>query len=261
MRRNPTYRVVVVNGRHLRQSPHLHSNPTERSNPPPSVLHGENLDLWNRAHAVAGRYYEGAWDYPEHSAWRSLKLARPELNGTVYSTQHTTTPPEEPMKLPDPGKMIPLGRALEYVAIDDPGKLDVYRFKNDENAPMVLWSKPRKMLVILPNAKVPKEHDPDLTGLEDLSRLYRDFHWGQQPRGFTTKELEDWTLHPVGMGDTLVYRSGKGTPVRDDPPGVQEYIHQHGDGVVVYQGPDPKNPEAIVLMGGDLDVEEAGIVN
>jgi hypothetical protein len=100
-----------------------------------------------------------------------------------------------------------------------------------------------------------------MSGLERTADLYGQWSWGQDPRGFVTHPVRDHEIKPLGMADTIVYRSGKGSQTRDDPPGVQEYIHQFGDGVVASQGPSVNNPKAIVFRGGDLDVQMPGIIN
>lgn len=267
-------------GRVCRSSPHLLSNPTDKENQSPAVLPPEAKRLWDRTYANADRYYQGAWDMPQMAAWRAVKMRYPNGTGNWRPGGQSSlvrrlkrnralapneyAPPPQTIRLPDPGETTVLGRALEYVNIESPPGLDVYRFKDEENAPKLLWSPRHRALLIFPTTEIPDELDPDLTGLDESVRVFNEFHWGQKARGFSPFKVEDWEMVPVGMTDTVVYRSGKGTEVRDDPVGVQEYVHQHGDGVVTYvsKATDRNGtPRAIMIRGGSLDVIEPGIVN
>jgi hypothetical protein len=256
------YSVTIINGRHLAESPHfVRRNPTDKKNPSPDILPPDARALWDSTHRVANSYYNGAWDLADMAAWRAVKMRYPNGIGRWNpGTPHPTSPPG-PLMIPDPEEMIVLGRALEYVVLENPPRLDVYRFKNEESAPKLMWSPSAKMLMILPETQISNDRDPDLTGHADLARRYREWSWGQDPRGRVSEDIEPLRLEPLGMIDSIVYRSGKGTDVRDDPPGVQEYIHQSGDGVVIYQGPSRAKPKAIVIRGGNLDVQQPGIIN
>lgn len=265
-RRYHAYRTTIVNGHRARVSPHLHRNPTDVEQQSPDILGPSGRAEWDRMHRLADEYYEGAWDMPEMTAWRSVKMKYPGGDGGWRPNKHHSAlyTPQRDFVIPDPGEMIVLGRALEYAVLTmERGvpAVHVYRFPNDKTAPKLLWSDQRKMLMILPQDEISDELNPDLDGLDRSTNLYREWGWGQQPRGFVSHTVDRMTLPSIGMADTIVYRSGKGTDVRDDPPGVQEYIHQFGDGVVAYQGPSKNKPKAIVFTGGDIDVERAGIVN
>ena len=257
-----TYRTTIINGRPLRISPHLRPNPTDKGNPSPQVLPPQARALWDATYQNANSYYNGAWDLADMTAWRAVKMRYPQGAGNWRPrTRNPTAPPISSTVVPDPGRMITLGRLLEYVVEENPPRIDVYRFKNDHRAPKVLWSPSQKMLLVLPQDHISTDMNADLEGLEDVQDLYADWSWGQDPRGFVTHPVDDYKINPLGMADTIVYRSGKGTEVRDDPIGVQEYIHQFGDSVVAYQGPNTRRPKAIVFRGGDLDVKMPGIVN
>jgi len=236
--------------------------------------------LWDRTYANADRYYQGAWDMPQMAAWRAVKMRYPNgvggwrpgvgskmvarLKRNKSLTPKEYTLPDSTIRLPDPGETAVLGRALEYVNIEKAPGIDAYRFRDEVNAPKLLWSPRHKALMIFPTTEISDDLIPDLSGLDQAVGVYNDFHWGQKARGYSPFKVQDWEMVPIGMTDTVVYRSGKGTDVRDDPVGVQEYVHQHGDGVVTYVSKETdKNgtPRAVMIRGGSLDVIEPGIVN
>jgi len=236
-------------------------NPTEQHNGDVNRLPAEAHALWKATYDNAKAYYKDAWDLAENTAWKAVKMAYPDKGGQWYpASPFPVTPPTSMSRLPDPGEMVELARALEYVVLQSPPHLDVYRFPNTDEAPRLYWSPRHKMLLIAPHADL-GPRNPDMTGLHDAKRLYEDFNWNQQARGASVLALEDYDLIPLGMADSIVYRSGKGTQVRDSPPGTQEYIHQFADGVVARQGPNEQHPKAITFQGGRLDVVEAGIIN
>lgn len=255
-----TYRTTIINGRNCCWSPHLRVNPTDRANPSPDVLPPEARRLWDATRANAHSYYSGAWDLADMAAWRAVKMKYP--NGIGQWRPMRNPAPLKQTAVPDPGEQIELGRVLEYVVEEAPPRLDVYRFKDDAHAPKLLWSKSQKMLLILPQDNISEDRNPDLTGLEQSANLFRSWAWGQQPRGFVVHPVDSSQVKPLGMADTIVYRSSKGHKTQvGNPVGSQNYIHQFGDDVVVFQGPNTSSPKAIMIRGGDLDVQEPGIIN
>jgi hypothetical protein len=68
-------------------------------------------------------------------------------------------------------------------------------------------------------------------------------------------------MNPLGRADTISYRSDKWHDENPDPrlEGSGEYIHVHGENVWVWQ--DGNKPNALMIRGGKLDVEERGIVH
>jgi hypothetical protein len=68
-------------------------------------------------------------------------------------------------------------------------------------------------------------------------------------------------MTPIGRADTISYRSDKWHEENPDPvlEDSGEYIHVHGEDVWVWQ--DADNPNALMIRGGKLDVEERGIIH
>jgi hypothetical protein len=255
------HRTLIINGLHA--SPHLQVNPTEKSNPSPDVLPPEARKLWDETFEVAESYYQGAHDLSAMTAWRAVKMEYPYGAGSWRPlSKNPTSPPTVAKPLPPPEQMITLGRCLEYVVLENPPRMDVYRFKNELDAPKLLWSEPQKMLLVLPQDQISEHLNPDMSGLLETRKLYEDYRWGQPARGYTEHGVPAVNVKPLGMADTIVYRSDKGNrSTRDDLPGVQEYIHQFGDGVVAFQGPNVKDPKAVMFQGGNLTVRGPGIID
>lgn len=252
------YNTTVVNHGRIR-------NPTDKDLSAPTQLPPEARQLWETTYRNAERYYKDAWDLAKMTAWRGVKMNYKPTGALGLGGWVKRNPGEGPasMELPDPGPMIILGRTIEYVAIEEPPGLDVYRFPNDDDTPELLWSPEQQMLLVLPKTEITDERNPDMAGLGSSSKEFR--MWAQKdPRGHARVKVPRVKLNPLGMADTIVYRSSKWKPEQHgDPRGSQEYIHQFGDDVVVYTSPTRGNqrPAVVAFKGGKMDVEAAGIVN
>jgi len=109
---------------------------------------------------------------PQMAAWRAVKMRYPNgvgnwrpgagssllkrLKRNKSLTPAEYTLPKGTIRLPDPGETAVLGRALEYVTIEQAPGMDVYRFRDEVDAPKLLWSPRHKALMIFPTTEIPR---------------------------------------------------------------------------------------------------------
>lgn len=235
--------------------------------PPPDpnvrVLGPDARAFWESVRDDALDYYSSAGApkptaVAERTAWRAVRMHWHESRGKRVRNSKLRKPNK--MLLPDPGDVIILGKLLEYVWINEDGSLDVRRWT--ENPPDLYWNHEQKTLYAFPNVpdiEVCEQVGPDL---DDTAAMFK--RWAQRDAQCArTFELDaESSILPMGVGDSLAYRSDK-WHARSDLPHLddsQEYFHQFSDGVWIWQDSDT-SPNAILMRGGQLDVEERGIIH
>ncbi len=120
--------------------------------------------------------------------------------------------------------------------------------------------------MFFPTTTTPQQCDPNLQGLEVEAKMLSTWAKGREAKCHVPVPLPDVMVVPVGVADTLVYRSDKFDGPRNPHPdqqGSQEYVHQFDDDVFVEESKfsATKPPAAVLISGGRLDVEAAGIVH
>jgi len=250
------------------------ANPlVEPSNPSPDVLPPDARALWDdvalQSQEIYGEHAD-QHELPEKSAWRTVRMHW-QKNGRTWVPKNLKY--ELPFVLPSPEDVAWLGLLIEYVWITPDGEL----FKRDwtkkngkpipdekQNAPALWWSKESKTLFAFPTTKTAGPCLPIDADMKDQAEMFR--RWAQRNAecqlGF---EVPRARMHWRGMGDSLSYRSDKWNDRNEERglPGSREYIHTHTDGVGVYEDTLDINqdPNIVVIRGGQLDVEERGIIH
>lgn len=241
-----------------------YSNPTNRNYPSPNKLPEELRPMWAASFENALDYYggqnlEGTRGDLENTAsataWKALNVAYPEL---VFQNPLPTM-----KRLPDPGAVVLLGKTVELVVIADPPTLDIYRFP--EPLPDLLWSDRHKMLIVLPNDHIDTSRIPCVDEVcEAASERFQE--WSRRAaRGHTNVTVPAYPVVPIGVGDSVVYRSDKWGPYANNGPKTQQYIHQFGDRVWILADTgwqrDDELPDLMMAQGGELEMRREGIVN
>lgn len=251
------------------------------SPPPGKNAPEEARRLWDEAFRNAERYYKSqrAPDprtIASNTAWKTVNLYwKPESNGQLRrrnpqaELQVGATADgepvyfgEEPEKIGSPGKTTWLGKAIEVAWIDQDGNLRIQRFR-EPGLPDFAWNDRTKTLMMFPTTEVPEICDPDLRGLEAEAKMIGVWAKGRKAKCKVPVKVDNFLVVPVGVADTLVYRSDKFDGKRNPHPdlrGAKEYVHQFDDDVFVEES-GGKPPEAILISGGRLDVEPGGIVH
>lgn len=239
------------------QGIHVPNNPAARTIKP-----AEARSFWDRAKKSAQGYY-GSSETAENTAWRALRAFYVEDGGKWQRRTGDRLLLDESRvpraRVGDPGDLVTLGVCLEYTFIDPSGALVVRRFP-DSDPPKLYWQHESKVCWIFPGTGMESCTTPDKS--PEAARLFK--RWAQRPpecRQVIDIPAVEVTLH--GLADTVVYRSDKWHGRNHDQlrmPGSQEYIHQFGWGVGLWQS-DGNPPAAICFQGGCLDMEERGIIH
>jgi hypothetical protein len=226
--------------------------------PSPSKLKGKAREFWDAAYENANAYYDDP-KVAKKTAWKSVRLF---FHGPYGSMRPSAALPPvgggPAVPVGDPGDLTDLGVLVEYTVIDGDANLDIRRFQKGHE-PELFWSDAQKALYVFPNATSTQCSLPDLNSPE--ARMLQ--RWAQRPADCVRViDVPEVNVQLVGNIDTLVYRSDKWHDKNPDPKhrGSQEYIHQFGDGVGIWQD-NGNPPRAIAIMGGCLDVEERGIIH
>jgi hypothetical protein len=245
------YRVPVINGGCAWANPQEHK-PIPRRRIPEELR--PTFDA-HRSHATQQPGY--SWEYPDLSASKAVLMENPAFRDRA--TQDVELRGVASFQMPNPGACILLAPVLEWTNITSPTVFETYRI-GGEYTPL-FWSPSTRLLFAhIPKGRLDNWRSPTSPAEKKATAQFEAFRWGQDSRGVTDIGIPDDVLYNVGVADTILYRSGKGTEEMDDPTGVQEYIHQFGYGVHCYQD-DLENPSLVCWRGGDLDVVKAGIVN
>lgn len=234
----------------------------EAPNPAPSVLPPQVKKFWdsveNQAWDIYGEHAE-QHDIPEKTAWKAVRMHFEDAGGQWV---RKPVDKELPFILPNPGDVAWLGKLLEYAWITPEGKL--YKREFGTNPPDLWWNKDQKTLYSFPTATVPDHCMPIPDDMQDTAHMFK--RWAQRDAQ-CSKEIgvPMVRMYPRGSADSVSYRSDKWHDRNPDIAlkGSNEYIHLHGDGVWVWEDcPEIcDTPNAIMIRGGRLDVEERGIIH
>jgi hypothetical protein len=233
------------------------------ADPPESSIRGkEAREFWQRSKSAAATYYMDE-KTASRTAWRALRaFFRDDGKAMVRRSPDDALLRRAKMpkaKVGEPGRLITLGVLLEYTFINPEASLVVRRFP-DEDPPQLYWSHDQKVLWVFPGTGTEECRNPT-KGEPHV----RDFKRWTQREAVCERMIDvpDVEVRLQGLADTVVYRSDKWHGRNEDQlahSGSQEYIHQFGDGVGVWQ--DKGNPpSALAFMGGCLDMEERGIIH
>jgi hypothetical protein len=231
------------------------------------VLDSQARAFWESVYEDAYEYYSSA-NAPKptavaaRTAWRAVRMhwEAPGGRGKTWIRRRPSLATPRTQLMPDPGDLIILGKILEYVWINADGSLDVRQWAT--SPPDLYWNRTQKILYAFPNV-------PDQTVChpvpEDMAAEAKMFkRWAQRhAHCMRTFDLhtED-TINAMGVGDAIAYRSDKWHDASTNPylDDSQEYFHQFSDGNWIWQDSDT-SPSAILMRGGQLDVEERGIIH
>lgn len=259
------------------------------SQPPGKGAPEEVQQAWHEAYRKAEAYYRSqrAPDpdvLASNTAWKTILL---DWNKGITGKFTRKRNPERirvgktrggkvsylgsaPHKAADASKHPRLGKVIE-IAWVDPSRgepfLHVQRF-HEPGLPDLVWDDDKKVLMFFPNVSpVGGPESGDLSGLGKQSKVYKRWAKGRAPRGKASRNVpDDELVAPVGVADTIVYRSDKfdkSISHHPDLRGAKEYVHQFDDDVFVEQSRSFKNnpPDVVNILGGRLDVLPGGIVH
>lgn len=259
----PGWRKAVQSGRRFER------NPTDEWSDDISGLPPDLQDLWMDTYDVALAYYTAAPDggfpkFAKGTAWHAVE----------WRMRQQQNPPQQ-QHLRRPEQLVVLAKMLEFVSVENAPQLTVVRFgpraknpKLPENSPVqiyhvpeepdLLWEHDKKYLLAIPGRDF---EDLGACRIPDRKkRAYKTFKTFTKQKPLCEKDVDipKYLLVPVGIADTVVYRSTKWTKDRNNIPGAQEYIHQFGPAVMAET---TSNADAFVFEGGKLDMIAAGIIN
>jgi cation transport regulator ChaB len=233
--------------------------------PSPKVLSGQAAEFWHAAYENASQYYGGedaesrAADTARKTAWKSVRMFFLERGGRWVLQPALPRSGHGPVSyIGNPGDFEQLGVCIEYTFVDGDANLQIRRFPKDD-PPYLYWSKRTRTCYVFPGSERGPCLPPDLK-----SESAKNFKiWAQRPaQCLRMVAVPEVNLRLDGMFDTVVYTSDKW---HDPNPnermlGSQEYIHQVGDGVGLWQA-SGEVPPAIVFTGGCMDLEERGLIH
>jgi hypothetical protein len=232
--------------------------------PSPSTLSGRVAEFWHAAYENANRYYNpdndpDAEKTAKKTAWKSTRLFFRKTVGGWRLAPAIPPPGQGPSSfIGNPGDLTQLGVCIEYTYIDGDANLQIRRFPK-QDPPYLYWSSVHRTCYVFPGMKPGKCEAPD-----PWSTAGREFkRWAQRdPECSRVIDVPEVSLQLMGLFDTVVYGSDKWhDPNPDDRMvGSQEYIHQVGDGVGLWQAQGAV-PPAIAFTGGCMDMEERGLIH
>jgi hypothetical protein len=270
-------------GRHRR---YRRPNDVTRMAPlPGNNLPAEALALWERVHDTARTYYtDQLAPDPEktarHTAWKAVRMFFekkgsawvPKGDGPIQAgVTHQGQPVyfgEAPEKLPKFDPVAKLAALLEYSYLNEDAEFCIVRFV-DPGLPKLTWDKPRRMLVTYVGIELPvpeplEKRDPTL---RKAANMHNKWSHHSATEVYRTA-VPDLKVMPLGVADTIVYRSPKFD--RDNNPhpdavGSTEYLHNFDQGVFLEADPEfvrnpNRAPKVLIASGGRLDVWPDGIV-
>lgn len=234
--------------------------------PSPQRLPSDVRAHWGEAYRDAYDVY-GKDDLASRAAWREVKL-RWKQNGarTWQRCANGVCHWPMPMQLPMPeSDLVALGVLVEYVFIDQHGKIQLVQFKRQQ-PPVLWWDDVRKAVYAFPRNPYPSicrplPSNPDAK-LRHAIDTYERWHQ-REPECETEVLVPDVTVRAVGAGDSLSYASDKWNDKNPDPRliAAQEYIHNHWYDVWVWQDTTQGLPHAVMIEGGELDLHERGLIH
>lgn len=250
--------MPVVGPTSVRRQPNFFNSSLYEPRPKsPDSLTGNARKQWDYGYRRAKSMYGGVGDtipnldeVSRRSAWRSLDALESDW-------------PEDQV-LPEPGPCIGLGRMIEYAFIDSIGNLQIRSFASDDDPPEVYWDHKNKRIYCFPHirqtscSRIPNE-------LRGAAEHYKT--WSKrEPKCYDELEIpDDLVIVPVGMADSITYRSDKWEK-RSNSKGLIDgatYIHDHGPKVWTWQDDDPDDglPQVIMIQGGRLDMHAKGLIH
>lgn len=238
----------------------------EPKNPSPSTLgNGEARQFWNDIFAQSEEIYGvhgKEHEIPEKTAWRAVRMNF-EPQGKIWRPRKLPEF-ELPFILVNPGDTAWLGKLLEYVWVTPEGDVFQRKFSNN-NPPDLWWNHKQKTLFSFPNLEIPQDMClPIPDDMKDTAHIFK--RWAQRDAK-CNKEVTVPVLrmYPKGATDSVSYRSDKWHDSNPDIAlkGSGEYIHVHGPQVWVWEDTKDlrKTPNVVAIRGGNLDVEERGIIH
>jgi len=223
----------------------------------------------------AKQLYDGAFEQAmtvyrdkgiaESTAWRRTRMAWREGSQRTWEacSGGTCVPWPAAQKLPKPkSDLVGLGVLVEYGYIGKDGVLRVWATDPDQ-PPILWWDAGSKMLYAFPGTPYPAcMLDRQYNTSGSTEQLYETWTKRKPVCGVTDMQIPAVKIHCVGAADTVSYRSDKWNERIDDPRayGAQEYIHKHWHDVWTWMD-NEKNPRAIMIEGGELDVHAKGIIH
>lgn len=226
--------------------------------PSPSSLSGDARAFWDAAYKNADAYYSDS-KVAKRTAWKALRLFFRNTRRGWESAPILPAPGAGPqVPIGETGDLVDLGVLIEYTYIDASAVLQICRF-DDRAPPRLYWNDQRKSLYCFPQTSYGPCGEPDPYSNE--ATMFK--RWAQRdPVCVREVDIPEVQVRLFGNMDTLVYRSDKWHGFNPDEAveGSQEYIHQLGDGVGLWEAPG-NPPAALVMTGGCLDVEERGIIH
>lgn len=231
--------------------------------PSTSVLPPDAKQVWDAAYEQAMKSYGDA-GIAESTAWRKVKLSwKPTAaNQWEQCTGGMCRPWPAPQKLPAPASdLIGLGVLVEYGYIDRKGTLIVWGM-DQQMPPILWWDDKRKALYAFPGTPYPPCMLLNPQRDSNAAKLYETWTKRKPECGLTELTIPLPKMTCVGASDTVSYRSDKWKAKHDDPRvvGAQEYIHKHWHEVWTWID-NVKNPKAIMIQGGELDMHAKGIIH
>jgi hypothetical protein len=226
--------------------------------PSPSTLTGRVGEFWHLAYENANRYYDDE-KIAAKTAWKTTRLFfKKGITGWKLAPAIPPAGRGPSSFIGNPGDLTQLGVCIEYTYIDGDANLQIRRFQKGD-PPFLYWSRTHKTCYVFPGMVPGPCEDPD-----KWSNAGQEFkRWAQRdPECSRTVNVPEVNLQLLGLFDTVVYGSDKWhDPNPDDKMvGSQEYIHQVGDGVGLWQAPGAL-PPALAFTGGCLDMEERGLIH
>lgn len=228
------------------------------SDPSPKKLAPAVRQFWDHAVAAADQHYHDR-KISEKTAWKAVRLFfRDPLRSAVRMDALPATNEAPVAFIGDPGDLVRCGVCCEYTYLDAGANLVISRFEEAE-APSLYWSESTKRLLFFPSGDPAR--NPDVCLVPDQNTLGAKTYkrWTQRKSKCAQEvDVPEVDVILAGNCDTFVYRSDKWHDANLDKQlrGSQEYIHQVGDGVGLWY-----NPDAVVIAGGCLDLEERGIIH
>lgn len=236
------------------------------ADPSPKVLTGRAAEFWHAAYDNALKYYGGdggsrAKETARKTAWKSVRMFfRQRIRAGGWELAPALPlPGHGPVSyIGNPGDLEQLGVCVEYTFVDGDANLQIRRFPKDD-PPYFYWSHRHRTCYVFPGSERGPCMPPDLKSAG--AKIFRI--WAQRPaRCLRTVDVPEVDLQLDGMFDTIVYASDKWHDPNPDElmRDSQEYIHQVGDGVGLWQARG-EVPPAIVFTGGCMDLEERGLIH
>lgn len=236
----------------------LNDDGEEPPNPSPDVLPSSLRNFWDGVEQQAENIYvDDQFEIAEKSAWRAVRMNFVEQEG---QWRNYPVDPPLPLVLPDVGDCVVLGKLLEYAYITTEARI-VHRKFDDGTPPDLLWNPEQQTLYAFPTTTFPEVCNVIERDMQDTAHVFK--RWSQRDADCQRIVAVPMArLRPVGAGDTIVYRSDKWHDKNWERglPGSQEYIHIFGDDVWVWED-NVRHPNAVMIRGGRLDVEERGIIH